>query len=552
MENIVTGKSRERRLFLSICAILIAALSLPLIFAVMRRLGLPFGLRVVAMAEDYNWLLILSGESAARKAQNFWAMNDRNPLSPWWYIAFDRLYTGLPNGPYLTRLFMQPLVGLSAFALVHTVSKGRASGLALGVGLLSALSLFGTTIDQIHWNFLGALSLSMLSVASFATWLNGGRSAPGWYGASLVLWYCAYATYSFQVGAILGIAALSALNPPEGPNRLHRLLASLFEAAPYAALLAAFVLTWKTTQNPAMAGYYALNPSLLFQNLPQSLAVGLSPLRYLPFIAVAWAQLSWFLPFFCLLIGASVAGVYAATSFPVVRARDAFIVTLVAFGLVLPTALIESMSPTWTVGFRWPMVDQAWQPLLWLSLAALVTSRAPVSERVRRNILGLAIGFAAMLAAAASLGYNHVQVSRSLTERAIRQGLEAAVADFPSDRPLNLLVLVKPGVTLSVPDVMSGRIASVWFPDRDIGLRMLTKGAEPLELGHTLWWKVLLRPESAENVRIGGGSTAIENMRIFSFDGAQVTPLNQLGMTDTDGYPVTWEREDPLLLKVGP
>lgn len=549
--NIVNKAMRGRGLLVCVVLIVIAAISLPALFAIMRRLGLPFGLRIVAMAEDYNWMLILAGETASKKAQSFWAMNDRNPLSPWWYIAFDRLYTGFPNGPYLTRLVMQPLLGLSAFAMVHAATAGRASALALGVGMLVSLGLYGGSIDQIHWNFLGALSLSMLSVACFGAWINGGRRNAVWYGASLVLWYCAFASYSFQVGAIVGIAILAAMRPPEASNRLKGLVAAGFEVLPYTVLLAAFVLAWKTTQNPALAAYYSLEPGLLLQNLPKSLQIGVSPQRYLPFVAVASAQLAWVLPMLCLLFGATAATAhFAARAESGLRVQDAIVVLLVSFGLVLPTALIESMSPTWTVGLRWPMLDQAWQPLFWLSLAALLAALLPVSIRVRRHMLSASVGVATVFAVAASLGYNHLQVSRSLTESALRGGLSDVVATLAPNQPVNLLLVVKPGVALSVPDVMSERIASVWFPGRDVGLRILTKDAQPLEPGHASWWKVRFGPDRADNVKIGGGSTTYGALRIFFFDGSRLSPIAELRAEDIAGYPAVWERSDPLTLSV--
>ena len=178
-----------KRLALGLLIVLLSALVVPAIFVMLARLGLPFGTGIVAMAEDYNWLLILSGKGLSQKAQNFWAINDRNPLSPWWYIAAEKLYAGRPNGPYLTRLLMQPLLGGSAFLMIVAASQGRAMALAVAVGVACATGIYAGAIDQINWNFLGAMSLSLLCVASFAMWLNSGRRQVGWYGAALFLWY---------------------------------------------------------------------------------------------------------------------------------------------------------------------------------------------------------------------------------------------------------------------------------------------------------------------------------------------------------------------------
>jgi hypothetical protein len=544
---------QHRWVLVCVSLIIIAAFTLPLLFALMRRLGLPFGLRIVPMGEDYNWMLILSGESMSRKAQNFWAMNDRNPLSPWWYIAFERIYRGFPNGPYLTRLLMQPLLGLSAFAMIYAATGGRARALALGVGLLAGGSIFGGGVDQIHWNFLGALSLSMLSVAVFAIWINGGRRSAVWYGASLVLWYCAFSSYTFQVGAIIGIAFLAVARPPAAASPLQRLMAAGLEVAPYLAIFIAFLLAWRTTQNPAMAGYYSLQPGLLLENLPRSLQVGVSLDRYYPFALAAWRRLSWWLPLLCVAFGAFTFVAHAVGSRgSELRAADTAVAFLVGFGLVIPTALIESMSPTWTVGLRWPMVDQAWQPILWLSLAAALAALIPLSMTIRRLVFSGVVAAAVMSAVAVSIGYNAVQTSRSATESALRSGTTEALKAIPAERAVNVLILVKPGVELAVPDVMSSRIASVWFPGRDVGMRILTKGAQVLEPSHDAWWRVRFAPDQAENIRIGGGASSYEALRVLSFDGVSVVPLARLRSEDIDGYPATWERTGPVDLRVGP
>lgn len=156
------GRAAHRPIALKIALVLAFAAVLPASFHAFGRAGLPFGIDIVALAEDYNWLIILAGRGLSEKAQIFWSMNDRNPLSPWWYILAGPLYLGQHNGPYLTRLLMQPLLGLSAFFLVHCVTQGRASGLAFAAAIVIAVGIYGVSIDEITWNFLGALSLSML------------------------------------------------------------------------------------------------------------------------------------------------------------------------------------------------------------------------------------------------------------------------------------------------------------------------------------------------------------------------------------------------------
>ena len=536
-------------LVVDLLLILLASVATVALFAVLRRMGLPFGLRIVAMGEDYNWLLVLSSPNAAARAQAFWAMNDRNPLSPWWYILARPLYADGANGPYLTRLLMGPLLGLSSYFMVRAVTMWRARGIALAVGMLSAAWILHTTPDEIAWNFIGALSLSCLSVACFGAWVAGGRRAAGWYGMSLVLWFVAFGTYTFQVGAVLGVALLSLLHParPDAgwPRRLG---GAVVETLPYALLLGAFVLAWKTTQVPSMAVYYSLDPSLLPKNLPRSLWEGLSVARYTPFLTQGLAALGgWMAAGLALLFGLAMAGLHllALRGAPAERARDAAVVLAVALGLVLPTLLIESMSDTWTIGMRWPMVDQGWVPLLWMGGAALVLGLLPLPARLRRGGLSAVSGLAAAWVLLASLGYNHVQTRASATEAALRVEMAAIGAQVPAGVPANFVVLVDRGVSLVTPDVMSYRVAPIWFPGRDFGLRVLQRDRSN-GWDSAPWGRVVLEEAQASNLRIGGGAAGYGAIRFLRFDGRRLAGPPVLEARDFEGYPVNWERREPL------
>ncbi|WP_426954898.1 hypothetical protein [Muricoccus radiodurans] len=538
----------NRRSALDLGLILLAAAMTPLLFVALRHLGLPFGLRVVAMGEDYNWLLILQSPNAVARAQTFWSFNDRNPLSPWWYIAARRLYADGANGPYLTRLLMGPLLGVSLYAAVRAVAMGRARGLALGAAMLGAAWIIHTTPDEIAWNFIGALSLSLLCVAAYAAWIAGGRARVGWYGLSLALWYGAFATYGFQVGAVVGIGLLALLHPPAGsatPSR--RIGSAVAETLPYALIFGTFVLAWKTTQNPVLAAYYGLDPSLLLRNLPASLLAGLSPARYGGYLAEARAVLGGRALALGVVFGLGAALLHfwvLRRTAPATR-RDAALVLAVAGGIVLPTLLIESMSGTWTVGTRWPMVDQGWLPLLWMGAAALLLALLPLPDGWRRAGLSAATGAVAAWLLVACLGYNHVQTRASAAELALRREMTALGRRVPAGTPFNFVVLAEEGVRLVTPDVMSYRVAPVWWPGRDFGLRLLQRNRPP-EPDAGPWARVILHEDRGEYLRIGDGVAPYPAVRILRFDGQRITVPSVVTEDDVRGYPVEWRRTAPL------
>jgi hypothetical protein len=524
--------------------ILAACAGLVLLLGALGRLGLPIGLRVVPMGEDYNWLIVLNAQDAVARAQTFWGMNDRNPLSPWWYIAMRRVYAGMANGPYLVRLLMNPLLGIAAYLAVRMAFPGRNRALALSVGLIVALWSFSTYIDQIYWNFLGALALSLLSVAAFAGWLHSGRRATALYGLSLCLWFAAFTTYTFQVGAMLavGLLALAAQLRERVPAPKAVLRAAL-EALPFALLLALFLLVWTTTRNPGLREYYALRPDLLLTTLPSSLLQGIWPLRYAPYLRDAQGALGvWLLPVAVLVGLAAAFAVRRAARAEPASTGAALGVVAVAACLVLPTALIESMSHTWSVGMRWVMVDQAWQPLLWLGLAAALAGLAPVA----RAILPIAAGLAAALTVSLSLGHNVVATALSANEAALRRGVVELARGGDAGAPRHIVVLVADGVALNFADVLSGRAAQAWMPDSRATMRILRRGAQALEPGHMEWWNVVVGEKEIRNIAVGGGAAARDDVAFAHFDGRSLVLLERLTPADVAGYPVEWRRAGPL------
>lgn len=523
-----------------------AAVALVALFAVLRRLGLPFGLRVGPMSEDYNWLLILRAPDPVSQAQAFWAIDGRNPLSPWWYVVARPLYDGFPNGPFLTRLAINPLLAASTYAAARAMEPSRNRAVALASGLVVGLWSFGEKLDQIQWNFLGALSLSLLSVAAFQAWLAGGRQSGGLYGLSLCLWFAAFATYLFQVGAIAAIGLLSlAAHLRTRPGVAKAVGRTAAEIAPFALLLAMFLLVWATSQNPLSRGAFALKPDLLLANLPSSVAWGLWPARYRGYAPEAFSGLGiWLFPA-ALSVGAIVA-LLVRSALPPAGSPWPQPGGVLALGccIAVPTALVESMSVIWTVGSRWRMVDQVWQPLLWLGLAWLLAGRLP---RLRAAFPAFA-GLLASVVFALSLGHDHLSSAVSANAANLRREVTALVDRHGGARTLHLVVLVTDGVWAGFPDNLSTRVENVWLGDKagNTTLRVLYHGDELPHPSYAPWWNIVLEDDAVRNVAIGGGDATYEGMVFARFDGRQLTVLDQLTKGDLSGQHAEWRRSRPL------
>lgn len=525
--------------------ILLVALATPVLFAALRRLGLPFGLRVIPTGEDYNWLKFLMMPTAGERVYAFWTFDWRNPLSPWWYEVARPLYSGSANGPYLTRLLMGPVIGVASYAMAMAATAGRVRGLAVAAGALSAGWTFNSYADQIYWNMLGALACSMLCVACHAAWLRGERTAGGWQGLSLLFWFAAFSTYAFQSGAILALVLLSILHPRDAEATLfRRLWRAAVDVLPHVGLFAMFQLIWITVRHPGIAQMFVLSPEGMAGRVMRSLWIGFWPGSYLPYADLASAALgTWLLPV-VIGVGSAVAlatwwrsSDHAFSG----NARDALLVVALALALSVPTVLLEATSAVWTLGTRWPMLDQGIKPLLWVGGLAVVV--APLPFRWRRAALATASGGLAAVLLALSLGHNTRQTMMSGQERILRDGVSSVVESVSG--PVSVIVLLEPGVRAGISDLVSAPMQSVWFPRRDVGLRIL----QPRGLdshADQFWYPVRIGHDRVANARVFGGEAPIGAVRVLRFDGRQVTTLASVKAEDVAPYDVVWERNAPL------
>jgi hypothetical protein len=55
--------------------------------ALLDALGYGVGFNIFPIGEDNHWIDILRRGQGADAARLLWAIDNRNPLSPWWYIV---------------------------------------------------------------------------------------------------------------------------------------------------------------------------------------------------------------------------------------------------------------------------------------------------------------------------------------------------------------------------------------------------------------------------------------------------------------------------------
>jgi hypothetical protein len=537
-----------KRLFLARGAltVVVAWLTLVAIILGLQALGRNFGFNVWWGGETRNWVSILQDGPGSAAARLFWQLDSRNPLSPWWYIPFRDFILNTRSAFLVLHLGTSLLLGVASYLAVVGVTHGRGRLFGVSLGVLAAVFLTSTKIDSIHWNFIGALACSLLSVWAFAEFLNSERSKPAWLVWSVVLWLVAVQTYTIQSGAMLAVGFLSFTQEGRfygGKHLAKRVLRAVLDMLPYAVTLLMFVLVWRTSTSTAITETTnSPDPNLMLQSLAQGI----------------WHQSIAHYAVWARQLGPGVTVGVLVTAIPLLTLTQMFVsggvvvdgtpiqvtdlgrVFLVGVCLVIPTVVLESTSTWFPPGTRWIMVLQFWLPLLLLSALALVVIFLP-GHVVRLWTWRFATAALAAGAILLTLAWNQVLVHVTAGERAFMTELERIVTEDKiagAEFPRHYLVRLASG----------GSVPSDWVS------RAYTK-TEFGEFGLTTFrylstpspFQVKFHPDHVENPESARpGTTPYSRVGILAWNGTRLTRTPRADRAAFDGLPVEWKRSDPL------
>ena len=368
----------------------------------LQLLGYKSGFAVWPLGEDRNWISILLKGEGANAAGVFWQVNDRNPLSPWWYIAFRKLILDVEPGLLILRLLVGLSLGIASYVLIAAVTQTRI--LALGVGLTVTLWMANGYVDQIYWNFQAALVCSLVSVIFYHRFLQSGRADHRLYALSLVMWLLAIGTYTIQCGAMLAIAYLALRHEGAAAARdsfWTRVKLALFDATPYLLLFIFFLLIWRTAART-----------------PETYALGFDVLRFITSLKQGlwhsdnslFAIALWNAPhYLTLILLAAVAGIGIALLMrkeierrpEPFRAAAALDIIVISLCLVAPTVAVEGLGSTWIPGEIWRKCYQFSTPAL--ALCALFALLAWLGKGIARPAWAAVTGAFCAIAVLSSL-----------------------------------------------------------------------------------------------------------------------------------------------------
>jgi hypothetical protein len=550
--------------FLDVAYVLAALAVMIIMIATLGAFGVGVGLDVFPIGEDNNWIDMLRRGSGADAARLLWAIDHRNPLSPWWYIAARKIILNFGSGLFALRYGIAGVLAISSYYMVVAVASPKARAFALGLAMLVVVWMANRYTEQIIWNFHGALAASLLSVASYAHFLAEGRRRHVLYAISMIIWFIAFATYTIQCGAVLAIVYLAFRHAPvvqSGVLRsiIRRACAAILDTGPYLVLFGLFLLIWQTTMGVGVAESFSLHFSVAgllgsfregiwSSDLAQFYArVTSSPDRVV-FIAsgvtcciIAFLALQW-------------RERVAPANSSIITLPQLIDLVVVLACIAAPTVALESSSAVWTAGTRWPMIYQLTTPALLLSLLALLLAftSQPGLLRVRLwvGVVSVAIGLGVSL----SLGHNQVQIEITRNEKFVRDSMLRLVSeDFALGRqaPLQVLVMLDKASQLrwrSV-DTISPVIARVWLQRDDVSFRLIPWYPAPSSYW-TSWWPIRFGPDSegVSNAKVWGGTVPYQQIRIIKISGHSARRLTTADRADFAGLEVEWNRDRPITL----
>lgn len=480
-------KGQRSQIFIDLAIILAAWATLIAVYLLLGRAGYGTGLAVTTMGEDQNWIALLRAETPHAIANNFWRIDGRNPLSPWFYILAKPLILSVTNGIALLQYAIGLWLAMATYFMLRLLTAQGGRWFAVSSSAIIAVNYSNAYFDHIIWNFQLALCCTIMAIVFYILFLRSQKRSIWAYGISLSFWCISFYSYTLQSGAIVAITVcqLAHLTRTDDKNAnaasarsfiqaLKSQVIELVDLVPYIVVFGIFLLTW-VTATPAGGGFpYQFS----FLRLLSSLQAGIIH----PDIALMYEVLrlsSFRAQYWTVGMLAAAAGVFfIARSMPrKPRNQIAFrylMVILVVCSIALPTLLLESGGSDWAPGTRWRMIYQMTTPVLIMAITGCVLSFFRL--RFANLIFQIVSGVLLAVSIAFSLAYNERQVSLTRSEATVRQAMHEVIVERQSEInavPLLFVMEMDDSFQWLASETLRSVYMRTWFPGVNAEYRIL-------------------------------------------------------------------------------
>lgn len=544
-----TSKSPFSNKILNFASILILIwVSYLILLVFLQLMGFTLGFRVWPLAEDRNWMNFILTSPGVKMTQSFWQLDGRNPLSAWWWFAISKLVKNTDYGLYAVRKLVDPFLAISVYLLLNQLARGKNKFFCFSVALTVLLWNFIILYEQIIWEFLVALGLNILTIYFYVKYIDLSRRCGDFLAISLVLYLVTIGTYTLQSGAPLAIACIAYFRDPLVTLR-ERFKNTIIDTSFYLALFIIYNCIWYTVSKSGDL-YFAFNWYLFTQQFLKSIKQFVVHDNFYQFWQTCFND--WSLT---VIVGVLFTGFFASLLllnllFKNITERSLkmfFVwVSMILITIAFPTMLVESTSAIWIPGTRSPMIQQIWQPLLYIGFIFFLIELFPFSERFKNLTLRLLVSAFLAVVLLFNLNYNYHLVLRTYYQENLKKGIKK-INVGGGEKQYFLLKLTR----ISDPDLNSIPItnesyANTMLPHKKFFLRPITNYPLPVLSN----WRVEIGEDSVGVKNAGSlkdsSSVPFKNLWILYFDGKKLWIPKVLYKEDFAGLQVDWKRKSSL------
>ncbi|MBV9392217.1 MAG: hypothetical protein JOY96_10025, partial [Verrucomicrobia bacterium] len=228
--------------------------------------------------------------------------------------------------------------------------------------------------------------------------------------------------------------------------------------------------------------------------------------------------------------------------------RDSVLALAIFCALVAPTVVLEATTEIWAPGSRSRMVQQGFQPVLYLSILFLLTDYLfRWTRRGTEYVRNVGIALLCALAVIIGLEYNRKLSYQSMFDHKLETGLKKIQPAIT--RPTHFVVKMKgtrlydwySGAALTMPSLFvetAYNSDAVWLDpiyEGDPGIsKLVIFGSDQ---------QGIYSPES-------GAWIPYQDVVFVEFDGKKVTPLTSIDRETFAGYGARYTRDTPLAARL--
>ncbi len=529
--------------------LILFSLGYVIFFHVSQHLHLGFGYRIWALGEERIWLNLIQKFPTADMVRNFWRLDYRNPLAPWIWHFLSPFILSTDWAFFYLGLLVNPILGITSLLLLNTLNKTKTTFYTFSIALLIVAWNFFYKFDNAALSAYVALDCTLLSLYFYCRHVDNNRANSFNILMSILLYFIAFTTYFPQSGGIVGIFFISIFRTPG--NLKNKIIKTLTDVSFFFAFFVLYYMIWFEMAQMDFNSFYFLDIQKTIKAFFLSIYKIIFPPSLLAFytlqkndwginkIAIIFG-FSWlvFLLFFTLATHKNKVSINKFSNYAWTA--------VVLLAISLPTIMIESCSDTYLPGYRSFLLQQVFQPMLYVTFIFFVTQFL-ARNFFQKLLVILSVSSIGAFAITTSLYYNYYLFQNSYYQIKLIELLKKL--PLPQDQSFNFLVKVNRGKNGHIGTENWSRNYSNTIFKNNSFIRLFTNSAQPAGDYYLGKWQVIFKDEGVINAGSLDETNKMynyKNVLIVVFDGKHLSVPKIVDKNFFDGMQVEWHRTKPI------